>query len=258
MDLRLHLAVLWRFRFLVLGGLILAVALAFFSYFRVDLSNGTLGYRTQETWQSTETVLVTQKTSPLFSTNPSRGGPNSSPDWLLSLPALYAELASSAVINDHLKPELDALHGSYVASQDFASSSEGGGALPFLTFYASAPSQASSVKLAQASTRTFLNYVSQNQASQQIPNSQRVLLQVITPATASAAQVIAGRKKTIPIIVFLAVLMATVGLAYVLENLRPAIRQDLASSSEAPSVQPYSVQQAAAGGTRSEISRSRI
>jgi hypothetical protein len=37
------------------------------------------------------------------------------------------------------------------------------------------------------------------------------------------AQLVAGRKKTLAIVTFLAVMIATVGLAFVLENLRPAM-----------------------------------
>jgi hypothetical protein len=260
MDLRLHLSVLWRFRYLVLGGLVLAILLSFFSYFRIDLGHMKLGYRSKETWESTETILLTQRVSPIFSTNPSRGGPNADPNWLLSLPSLYSELANSNLISQPMQPELDSLQGSYSASQDFTSSSSGGGALPFLTFYALAPSQAGAVKIARDVSNSFLSYVAQNQASQRIPSSQRVLLQVVTPATYSQAQVAVGRKKTVPIIIFLAVMIATIGLAYILENLRPRWRTGSVHSATPDTttdVQSYSMR-AASTGARTEISRSRI
>jgi hypothetical protein len=38
------------------------------------------------------------------------------------------------------------------------------------------------------------------------------------------AVLVVGRKKTLPITVFLAVLIATLGLAFILENLRPRLR----------------------------------
>ena len=58
-----------------------------------------------------------------------------------------------------------------------------------------------------------------------------MLLQVVS----TKAALIAGRKKTLAIVAFLAVLIATIALTFVLENLRPRI-QAVAPTAPAPSV----------------------
>ena len=56
MDLCTHLGVIWRFRVIVVLGLVLAVGLAFLSVFRVSFANGaSVSYRDKQTWLSSET-----------------------------------------------------------------------------------------------------------------------------------------------------------------------------------------------------------
>ncbi len=59
MDLALYGRVLWRFKWLVLLGLLLALALTVFSVAKVD-GKGHLQYRKQEVWQGEADVLLTQ------------------------------------------------------------------------------------------------------------------------------------------------------------------------------------------------------
>ena len=58
MDLKLHLGVLWRFRWLLVGGLVLASALAFLSVFKVSSSG--VSYRQSETFDAREILFVNQ------------------------------------------------------------------------------------------------------------------------------------------------------------------------------------------------------
>src|SRR5207247_35281 len=62
MDVPLYMRVLWRFRVLVAAGLVLAVALALVSFYRVSL-NGTLQLtpRGKEKWTSFARIFVTQQ-----------------------------------------------------------------------------------------------------------------------------------------------------------------------------------------------------
>ena len=48
-----------------------------------------------------------------------------------------------------------------------------------------------------------------------------MIVQVVSQATADTAKVVKGRKLTVPILVLLATLIVTLGLAYLLENLFP-------------------------------------
>jgi uncharacterized protein involved in exopolysaccharide biosynthesis len=77
-----------------------------------------------------------------------------------------------------------------------------------------------------------LQYVRSQQALAAIPNGDRVDLQVLQNATPPV--VVVPRKKTLAIVVFLAVVVAVVGLAFVLENLRPRARVIASAASAAP------------------------
>ncbi len=128
MDLRLHFRVLSRFRYLVIGGLILAVALAFFSYFRVDLHGFKINPRQDETWQSSEVFLLTQKNSSLFTANPDASGSSGATSWLMTLPGFYAQIANSDVVGDVIRAN-HSLHGTYDAYQLFSSRGQFGAAV---------------------------------------------------------------------------------------------------------------------------------
>ena len=72
MDLKLHLGVLWRFKFLIAAGLVLAVVLAVLSVMRVSFqgTTPTLTWRGVEIWTSNETLLVTQSGFPIGQSEP--------------------------------------------------------------------------------------------------------------------------------------------------------------------------------------------
>src|SRR6266480_2324324 len=60
MDLALYARVIWRFRFIVLAGFLLALSLSLFSLARVSLKGGSpsLTYRQAEIWQSAAKLNV--------------------------------------------------------------------------------------------------------------------------------------------------------------------------------------------------------
>ena len=61
MDLRLYCRVFWRFRYLVLGGSLIALALGFLAVFRVG-ANG-ISYRQQKTFRATRILQLTTRNS---------------------------------------------------------------------------------------------------------------------------------------------------------------------------------------------------
>ena len=94
-------------------------------------------------------------------------------------------------------------------------------ALPFVDVTSFAPSPVIAKRLAQEGTRALQSLVAQQQTSADIPDDQRVLLQVLQqPDKVTVAD---ARKKTIPIVVFMTVLIATLGALLALENLRPGV-----------------------------------
>lgn len=67
MDLHLYLRVIWRFRLLVMAGVIVGLTLSFLSSVSVRLDGGvpTFKYREHELWTARATVLVTEPEFPL-------------------------------------------------------------------------------------------------------------------------------------------------------------------------------------------------
>ena len=63
------------------------------------------------------------------------------------------------------------------------------------------------------------------------------MLQVVNPPQPPV--VVAPRKKTLPIVVFMMVMAATLGTAFVLENVRPAVRIVPGSVQDEQSSRPY-------------------
>jgi len=219
-DIALYARVLWRFKFLVLGGIVLGVALAVLSMAKVTFAHGkpALKYRTPPTYASFATVLI----------NSGKGFPwgsavgASGTGALDSLSIFYSHLASTDPVKQRLhllpgesagmlvSPVLDASQGACCIT------------LPMLSIEGYAQTASLAIDVARRGTQAFIGYISERQQAARIPASQRVSLQVLNPAI--GAVVISKRKKTVPILVFGLVLAAAVGLAFLLENLRPSVR----------------------------------
>ena len=76
--------------------------------------------------------------------------------------------------------------------------------------------------LANEAARAFKDYLTRKQADAGIPPAQRVQVQINNRA--SDATLLAGRKKTTPVVIFLTIMLAAIGLAFILENLRPRVQ----------------------------------
>ena len=134
----------------------------------------------------------------------------SDPTRLVSLAIIYAQLINGTPIQQGV-PRGASLKAS--ALTDPLTSTP----LPLIDVAGRASTRAEAARVAQAGADRFRSYIRDQQASSGVSLNQRVLLQVVS----TQAQLVAGRKKTLAIVAFLAVMIATVGLAFVLENLRP-------------------------------------
>lgn len=235
MDLQLYARVLWRFRLIVAVGLFLAFALSFLSYFKVSLADGkpSVSHREAEVWRSDGTLFVTQPGFPwgrivvfqdLPSADEEKGAksndpPFGSPDRFTELAILYSHLAQSDAVKRLIAAD-GPVNGSILA-EPVASSD--GDSLPLVGITAMADSPAGAVKLAERQVDAFTKYIAQEQERNGIPKNDRVIIEQVDQPRAAALEV--PRKKTEPIAIFLAVCIATLGAAFVLENLRPNIRQ---------------------------------
>jgi len=241
MDFGLYLSVLWRFRALVVLGLLLTIGLAFLSFVRVDWAGGTpkLAPRASETWSSTAVLLVTEKGFPwgvsslqdpetLQALAEGRSPkPNerlySDPTRFQTLAVLYSRFAVADAVRKEVAADLP--RGSYTATP--VKIEDGGNYLPMIGIVATSDSSAGARSVAKRATGAFQSYLERLQRDNQIPVERRVEVQVVNAA--SAATLVSGRSPLKPLMIMLLGLALTFGLAFALENLRPRARPEAAA-----------------------------
>jgi hypothetical protein len=214
---------------------VLAVALAFFSFANISLANGStkIAYRQAETWQSESTLFITQPGFPWGSTTPqyvpakaSQGLPaipTADLTRLASFAIIYAQLAPTQRVQrymQHPPAKATELAVETVPAPAYWSPP----VLPLISIKALGATPQKAAALAADQTQALIRYVRSEQRSANTPSDQRVVVQEVEAPEVKAATLIKGRGKTLPIVVFLAVMIAVLGLAFILENLRPRIR----------------------------------
>jgi hypothetical protein len=221
--------VLWRFKYLVAVGSLLAVVLAGLTVVKVSFANGkpSFAYRQAELWAAQETLLITERgfpegrtIFPLTGTGSDATSAFADPNRLAGLAVFYSQLANSDIVLSRvpgLPPRLRPL----VTAAAVTSSIGNQSALPLLAIAGRWITPQGAIRLTEAASSAFQSYIEEQQATAGIPTKQRVILTVVDkPDRALVAQ---PRKKTIPILVFLAVMGATFGLALILEHMRPRV-----------------------------------
>jgi hypothetical protein len=254
MDLQLYMTVLWRFRALVAIGVVLAVVLGGLSMFKVSLdgSSPKLEYREQEVWRSDATMFVTQQGFPWgrvqvgeeaagVDRSGQPAGPRyGDPERFADLAIVYSELAQSDAIRAIMLRD-GPVEGDVLAEP---MTSEDGDGLPLVGISAVSHSPEAAVRLAQRQIAAFQTYIEQQQLRNGIPSDQRVEVSALAEPVNAALET--PRKKTRPLAIFMAVMIATIGMAFVLENLRPRLRPVPNSDvQEAPPPAPQVVRRSA-------------
>jgi hypothetical protein len=236
MDLQLYARVLWRFKAIVLLGLVLALTLALLSTVRIGRDGAT--YRSPELWSSTMRLIVTQSGFPegrLYAQEPPRPGEDpattprlSSPSGIPvvdparfnSLAILYAELATSDAVRQLMRRQ-GPVRGQIVATP--LRDERSGTLLPLIELGAISTSPRSSILLVMRASNALSSYLERQQRANNVPEPDRVVVEpIIQPR---GAQLFRPRSKTMPIVVFLVVMFAVVGLAFLLESIRPRPRE---------------------------------
>lgn len=206
MDLALYAHVLWRHRRLLLVGAGVAVLLAVLSYYRVDMGvPPKLTPRKAEVWQSTASVLLTQRSQVV----PVPGV--SDPGSLANVVGLYARLATSDDVLRRMKG-VPRTAGAFQAASSLDRNSES--VLPVVTLFGTGTTPEGATAIVGSGMTAFLSYVRSQQAA--VPGRSRVDLRVLN--SPQPAELIEPRKKTLPIVVFLSVLIAAMASAFILEN----------------------------------------
>jgi hypothetical protein len=231
-DLQLYARVLWRFKVIVLLGLVLALTLALLSTVRVGRNGAT--YRSPELWSSSIRLLVTQRGFPegrLYAQVPIPPGeinppaidssaPVVDPARFNSLAILYSELATSDAVRQLMRKQ-GPIPGQIVATP--LRDERSGTLLPLLDLSAVSTSPGAAIVLARRGAAALNRFVADQQRVNNVPPDDRVVLTTIVQP--KGAQLFQPRSKTMPIVVFLVVMFAVVGLVFLLESVRPRSRQ---------------------------------
>lgn len=218
MDLELYLRVIWRFRILVGVGFALAVVLAVLSFARVGFAHGVpeLTYRQAQTYEADTILLVGQKQSSWAGTS------TADPSRFSGLATFWAQLVSGDTVQSLIARRLPASERRAVRVQAAASlpdPSVYNGVLPFIAIQGFAEDPDDAINASLVGAHVFMRYIAAQQARAGVPAGNRVLVDLVKRPF--QAKVVVPRKKTVPIAVFLAIMVATLGAAFVLENLRP-------------------------------------
>ncbi len=240
MDLHVYLSVLKRFRVVVIVGIALAALLALSSYYTIG-RNG-LTHREGQTWESSATISVDPKNYFLYGRSISpetaqalesgaggeyrrRSGVYKNLDpaefadagSLTSTAIIYLKLATSDDVIKRILADGEGPLGGTV--QTFPVLAGGETPVPMIIFDAIAPTPGAAVSLARRHVAAFKDYVTDEQNKSGIPQDERVVVNTLNAP--QSATLLEARKKTRPILIFLTGLVAVLGLAFVLENLRP-------------------------------------
>lgn len=230
MDLALYARVLWRFRLIVLVGVVLALMLSFLSVARLRFDGGLHVAYKGEQWGATSTIFVTQRGYPLgravfdeFVQVPGQTTviPKlSDPSRFGTTALIYARLAMSDDVRQLMR-KMGAPEGGITAQTQTAEVSSAI-LLPTVNISAVAGSAEDATALAQLAVRALIEYNRSEQVRNGIAPEKRVQLKVLNLARGAA--LVKGRPVTRAAAVFLAVMMLVVGLIFVLENARPRMR----------------------------------
>ncbi len=148
------------------------------------------------------------------------GIPVADPNRLNNLAVLYAELAMSDPVRaaraDSRGRSADEIIATPLVRGDNRIM------LPLIDLTAIAETRRGAMVLASRTARALETHVREQQAANEVPPADRVVIEeVMRPKGALVYQ---PRSKTMPIVVFLAVMLATSGIAFLLENVRPRSR----------------------------------
>ena len=250
MDLPLFGRVVWRFKFLVAGGMLLAIGLSFLSVAKVG--PGGVQFRQAQVWADDVTLLVSPKGFPWGSVSPSQ---SADPATFGSLATIYANLATSEAapgeapaeaapaeaapeaapeggeegglealckIDPDSCPHVDFAKEPMIATVvPYSYQSSNSPPLPFITMEAQAATKERVVELVRRESNAFLQYLHTLQAADQIPPDKRAQVTIVK---GDQIRLLKPRSKTVPIMILMLVMTITFGLAFLLENLRPRVR----------------------------------
>jgi hypothetical protein len=228
-DIRQYARVFWRFRVLMGIGLIVALGLTFLSVVRVGPHG--LAYRQQQKWLSYSQLFVTQAGFPWGLLGIGNGSApadssvaQSDPGFadaarLTSLAVVYSQLATT----DPVRRIMQRLGAPIGQTEVAPLLDRNANPLPIMSIAGHSDTPRHADKLAAIQATALVRYVRNQQVANGIPDHDRVQLALVQQA--AHAQLEKGRSKTLPLIIFLTLMAATCALAIVLDNARPQVQR---------------------------------
>ncbi len=241
MDLRVFLSVLDRHKRLVVSGFVAALLLAFLSVARI--TSAGISYRQKEQWVTHEIVLVTQLGFPvgrIIINTPvtipgaaTQGQQFADSNRFNNLAILYARLATSDAVRAMMLKDGPIPHGEAVQAQPVIQAASGT-PLPLIDIAGIGYTPSDSIKITRRTASALSAYIVQEQRANHVSLGNRVVLSVVEEADvrtalhndATAPQMLKGHEKTRPILVFLGLLVLTIGLAFLVENLKRGVSEE--------------------------------
>jgi hypothetical protein len=222
MNLARHITVLWRFRAVVLVGLLLGIVLAVLAAYQVP----SMERRGIETWTAESDVLVTQRGFPEGRVTPcipasttgvetSADAPCADQGRFVQLALYYAQVAVSDEVRTQL-PERPA-RGT-IEARNVDATGNGQGWLPIIKLSTTASSAEAAVALNNHTIDALRDYLKSNQSSSRTPEDDRVQLSVLNQPS---PLLLSGRSMTVSLLALMLCLLGAVAVAHILENLRP-------------------------------------
>ena len=221
MDLTLFFRVIWRYRILVMTGLLLAVLAAFFAMVRISPGGPEpLSLRGDKEYASYTTLFVTQAGFPWGRLGQGDNSAVNNAGRLASLATLYSKLADSDPVDELNKAALPST-GWKIESAPVLDGAGLSSPLPLVRIAALANSAGLATKAAGTAAASLQSFVTTRQRANDISGRDRVVLQLIKGP--EKPTLVHGRSFTPPIIAFLLISIITVALPFIIDNLRRSI-----------------------------------
>jgi hypothetical protein len=147
------------------------------------------------------------------------------PSRLTLLAVLYSKYIDADGVRKRIWPN-GAHHESIEAApvnMFQGSSASSSTALPLISIAAFSDDPVKSQRLAARTTDALTRYIEERQDNARVATAERVELQPVKRALSNKPVLWQSRSKALPIVIFLTALIATIGLAFILENLNPQI-----------------------------------
>lgn len=255
MNLTNMFRVIGRHRLLLVFGILIAVAAAAFTAFKLE--TGTLTPRTQIEYSAATNILVSDPVSVFSSRNATQAVPDgttvATARDLSSLTVVYAYLASSDDLRAQLEDAIgelgpdESLSAAQRTTQPTVQTNTGTYRLPILEISGSSPDPARAEEISRTAATLFQDFATAQQDAAAVAPDARVQLPVIDERD---ARPIDGTNPALPVVaVLVGVLLGFLALIFAVDNAQAGRREPTVSPAREPIPAPVAAATATTGPT---------